>query len=82
MASLALIADAQAAGTWRRLKTCRNPRCEAAFHDRSRNNSGTWPDRRLPGGRAVPEQGQVFAERLRVEARARRHCRGHIRSGC
>lgn len=54
LASLALIAiaDAQAADTWRRLKTCRNPRCEAAFFDRSRNNSGTWHDVRVCGNPA------------------------------
>ncbi|MFI1681795.1 CGNR zinc finger domain-containing protein [Streptomyces sp. NPDC020607] len=33
---------AQASGTWRRLKICRNPSCSAAFYDRSRNNSGVW----------------------------------------
>jgi predicted RNA-binding Zn ribbon-like protein len=46
------IADAQSADTWRRLKTCRNPRCEAAFLDRSRNNSGTWHDVRVCGNPA------------------------------
>lgn len=54
LASLALIAiaDAQAADTWRRLKVCRNSRCEAAFFDRSRNNSGTWHDVRVCGNPA------------------------------
>jgi predicted RNA-binding Zn ribbon-like protein len=54
LASLALIAiaQAQAADTWRRLKACRNPRCEAAFYDRSRNNSGTWHDVRVCGNPA------------------------------
>jgi hypothetical protein len=54
LVSLALIAiaDAQAAGTWRRLKVCRNPRCEAAFFDRSRNNSGAWHDVRVCGNPA------------------------------
>ncbi|MEV6610024.1 CGNR zinc finger domain-containing protein [Kutzneria sp. NPDC051319] len=33
---------AQQADTWRRLKVCRNPRCQVAFFDRSRNNSGVW----------------------------------------
>ncbi|MGX1763100.1 CGNR zinc finger domain-containing protein, partial [Streptomyces lydicus] len=36
--------DAQSKGTWARLKTCRNPRCQGAFYDRSRNNSGVWHD--------------------------------------
>ena len=54
LASLALIAiaEAQSADTWRRLKVCRNPRCEAAFFDRSRNNSGTWHDVRVCGNPA------------------------------
>lgn len=27
---------------WRRLKSCRNPRCRVVFYDRSKNNSGVW----------------------------------------
>ena len=34
----------QQAGTWSRLKICRNPRCAVAFYDRSRNASGVWHD--------------------------------------
>ncbi|MGW5722540.1 CGNR zinc finger domain-containing protein [Amycolatopsis sp. NPDC003865] len=66
VASLALIAiaDAQAAGTWRRLKVCRNHRCEAAFFDRSRNNSGTWHDVRVCGN---PVNLRAYRERQRVE---------------
>ena len=54
LASLALIAlvDAQGADTWRRLKACRNPRCQTAFFDRSRNNSGAWHDVRVCGNPA------------------------------
>lgn len=46
VASLLLIEtyDAQARDTWRRLKTCSNIRCSAAFFDRSRNNSRVWHD--------------------------------------
>ena len=29
-------------GTWARLKTCRNERCQKAFYDTSRNRSGAW----------------------------------------
>jgi len=36
--------DAQLRDTWRRLKTCSDPRCAAAFFDRSRNNSRIWHD--------------------------------------
>ncbi|MFF4764631.1 CGNR zinc finger domain-containing protein [Streptomyces sp. NPDC001292] len=54
VASLTLIEvfEAQRADTWRRLKVCRNHRCEAAFYDRSRNNSGVWHDVRICGNAA------------------------------
>jgi predicted RNA-binding Zn ribbon-like protein len=29
-------------GTWARLKTCRNERCQKAFYDTSKNRSGAW----------------------------------------
>ncbi|WP_372661172.1 CGNR zinc finger domain-containing protein [Amycolatopsis kentuckyensis] len=66
LASLALIAisEAQAADTWRRLKACRNHRCEAAFFDRSRNNSGTWHDVRVCGN---PANLRAYRERQRAE---------------
>jgi predicted RNA-binding Zn ribbon-like protein len=66
LASLALIAiaDAQAVDTWRRLKVCRNPRCEAAFFDRSRNNSGTWHDVRVCGN---PANLRAYRARQRSE---------------
>ncbi|KDN21812.1 CGNR zinc finger domain-containing protein [Amycolatopsis rifamycinica] len=66
LASLALIAIAQAqsADTWRRLKTCRNTRCEAAFFDRSRNNSGTWHDVRVCGN---PANLRAYRARQRSE---------------
>lgn len=66
LASVALIAiaEAQAGDTWRRLKVCRNHRCEAAFFDRSRNNSGTWHDVRVCGN---PANLRAFRERQRAE---------------
>jgi predicted RNA-binding Zn ribbon-like protein len=36
------IRDAQADGSWSRLRVCRNPDCRWAFFDRSRNRQGTW----------------------------------------
>ena len=39
---LLTIRDAQADGTWSRLKMCANPECEWAFYDRSRNRQGAW----------------------------------------
>ncbi|MFD0147959.1 CGNR zinc finger domain-containing protein [Streptomyces sp. NPDC055721] len=44
--------EGQRADTRRRLKTCRNPRCKAAFYDRSRNNSGVWHDVKTCGNTA------------------------------
>ncbi|MFE6550713.1 CGNR zinc finger domain-containing protein [Streptomyces sp. NPDC057746] len=44
--------QAQRAGTWQRLKLCRNDRCETAFFDRSRNDSGVWHDVRVCGNAA------------------------------
>jgi predicted RNA-binding Zn ribbon-like protein len=46
---LLAIYDAQLAGTWRRLKLCRNPLCAVAFWDSSRNTSGVWHDVRTCG---------------------------------
>jgi hypothetical protein len=44
VASLLLLemSAARQAGTWQRLKVCRNPKCAVAFYDRSRNNSAVW----------------------------------------
>jgi predicted RNA-binding Zn ribbon-like protein len=39
---LLTIRDAQADGTWSRLKLCANPECDWAFYDGSRNRQGAW----------------------------------------
>jgi predicted RNA-binding Zn ribbon-like protein len=39
---LLTVRDAQADGTWPRLKLCANSECEWAFFDRSRNRQGSW----------------------------------------
>lgn len=39
---LLTVRDAQADGTWARLKLCANDECAWAFYDRSRNRQGTW----------------------------------------
>jgi predicted RNA-binding Zn ribbon-like protein len=49
MLVLAALFEDQQAGTGRRLKTCRNPRCQVAFYDRSRNASGVWHSVRICG---------------------------------
>ncbi|WP_305783193.1 CGNR zinc finger domain-containing protein [Symbioplanes lichenis] len=46
---LLAVRDAQLAGTWSRMKLCRNPACRVAFWDSSRNTSGVWHDVRTCG---------------------------------
>jgi predicted RNA-binding Zn ribbon-like protein len=36
------VASAMASGSWQRVKACRDPNCQWAFYDRSRNRSGVW----------------------------------------
>jgi len=43
---------AQQADTLRRLKLCRNPVCDSAFYDRSKNSSGVWHDVHVCGNAA------------------------------
>jgi predicted RNA-binding Zn ribbon-like protein len=49
---LAAVADAQAAGTWDRLKACAADDCQWAFYDSSRNRSRTWCSMEVCGNRA------------------------------
>jgi predicted RNA-binding Zn ribbon-like protein len=49
---LAVIARADAEGTWERLKICPADDCLWAFYDFSRNHSRTWCDMRVCGNRA------------------------------
>ncbi|MFE7567294.1 CGNR zinc finger domain-containing protein [Streptomyces sp. NPDC057539] len=56
---------AQRAGTWPRLKICRNSECGSAFYDASRNNSGVWHDVRICGNAA-----NLRASRQRKRIRA------------
>jgi predicted RNA-binding Zn ribbon-like protein len=39
---LSAVRDAHLAGTWRRLKACRNGHCRWVFYDHSKNASGAW----------------------------------------
>jgi predicted RNA-binding Zn ribbon-like protein len=39
---LAIVATAQAAGTWLRLKACPGDRCQWALYDRTRSRTRTW----------------------------------------
>ena len=48
---LVAVRDAQADGSWPRLKACRNPECQWAFFDRSRNRQGAWCEMTTCGNR-------------------------------
>ncbi len=49
---LAIVVEAQAAGTWARLKACPAEDCHWAFYDASRNRSRTWCSMQGCGNRA------------------------------
>lgn len=49
---VATVLDAQASGTWRRLKACRKEGCGWLFYDASRNNSSNWCSMSICGNRA------------------------------
>ena len=48
---LAVIAGAEAEGTWGRLKACRNEDCRWTFYDASKNRSGAWCKMGICGAR-------------------------------
>jgi len=49
---LAIVVEAQADGTWTRLKACAAEDCHWAFYDSSRNRSRTWCSMQVCGNRA------------------------------
>ena len=51
-AIVAVVAEARAAGTWERLKACRQETCGWVFYDGSRNRSSSWCSMQVCGGRA------------------------------
>jgi predicted RNA-binding Zn ribbon-like protein len=59
---LAIVAAAQADGTWSRLKACPWDSCRWAFYDHSRNRSGVWCNMAVCGNRA---KAQAFRARRR-----------------
>ena len=48
---LARVYEAQATGTWKRLKSCPGPHCGWLFFDASRNASSTWCSMSICGNR-------------------------------
>ena len=64
LASLgAAIAEATVAGTWDRLKVCRDDACRWAFYDHSKNGRGAWCTMRICGNRA---KARAYRERQRA----------------
>ncbi len=51
-AIVAVVAEAQASGSWPRLKACRGETCGWVFYDASRNRSSSWCSMQVCGGRA------------------------------
>ena len=52
------------AGTWLRLKACRNYTCRWAFYDHSKNRSGHWCTMSVCGNR---QKSRGYRQRHRVE---------------
>lgn len=57
---LAIVAEAMRAGTWARLKACRDEDCRWAFFDESKNHSRAWCSMAVCGNRA---KARAFRER-------------------
>ena len=57
---VAIVHDSIAAGTWERLKACREHTCEWAFYDHTKNRSGTWCTMDVCGNRA---KARAYRER-------------------
>lgn len=59
-AIVAVVATARAAGTWERLKACRQDTCGWLFYDVSRNRSSSWCSMQVCGGR---EKSRAYRRR-------------------
>ncbi|HEX6724221.1 MAG TPA: CGNR zinc finger domain-containing protein [Gaiella sp.] len=59
-AIVAIVASARAAGTWDRLKACRQETCGWLFYDVSRNRSSGWCSMQICGGR---EKSRAYRRR-------------------
>ena len=62
---LSIVHDSIAQGTWSRLKACREPECEWAFYDHTKNHSGAWCSMQACGNRA---KARAFRERHAASA--------------
>jgi predicted RNA-binding Zn ribbon-like protein len=59
---LLAIYEASCSGQWRRLKACREPTCQWAFYDHSRNSGSHWCTMSMCGGRA---KARAYRQRKR-----------------
>jgi predicted RNA-binding Zn ribbon-like protein len=57
---LTIVHGAIADGSWSRLKACRDPTCEWAFYDYTKNRSGAWCTMEVCGNRA---KARAYRER-------------------
>ncbi len=62
---LVIVYRSMEAGTWPRLKSCRNDTCKWAFYDHSKNRSGHWCTMSVCGNRQKAKQ---YRERHKVAA--------------
>ena len=59
-AIVAVVAETRAAGSWERLKACREETCGWVFYDGSRNHSSSWCSMQVCGGR---EKSRAYRRR-------------------
>ena len=62
-AIVAAVAAGQGAGTWERLKACKQATCGWVFFDGSRNRSSSWCSMQICGGR---EKSRAYRRRRGV----------------
>ncbi|WP_229703399.1 CGNR zinc finger domain-containing protein [Streptomyces albiflavescens] len=61
---LGIVVEAAKEGTWQRLKSCHDHRCEWAFYDRARNRTGRWCSMAVCGTRS---KMQVYRQGLKAD---------------
>ena len=66
---VAIVAEAQLAGDWERMKACRQETCGWLFYDGSRNRSSSWCSMQICGGR---EKARAYRRKL-AEGKERRN---------
>jgi predicted RNA-binding Zn ribbon-like protein len=67
---LLAVHDAQVAGSFRRLKVCRNPECRVSFWDKSPNTGGVWHDVHTCGNAANLRNSRARRAKLATVADA------------